>query len=410
MHMRIGLIMAVSLAVSLALAGALAALANSSETEPNNTPGTANALSPNITLTGAISPAADVDYYEINGINPTWGFIALLDTLSSTTSTSGTLTALGTNGTTVLQSDTGSWERGSGIALQSYADGGSPHYLRVTPALSAAISTYQLRYVNTIISTQPEIEPNNTRATGTPSAFTHSGIISPTGDVDCYAFQGRAGDEIILALDSHGSTIDPVLTLVAPTNAVLKTANVTGVGGKEFIDYVGLPGDGVYAYCVSAAGGVAGSGATYTVGVTRNGGLYMPTVAEGSTWLNRPPSGFAMLNDLLSFRLAVTNTSPISIPGNIRLSTTFSAGCLITTTVVPTPTGSSPGHISWDGQKTGLAPGEVYSVTFTARAVAPCNDTIFQDTGLSYYITGFGDELSYDVRARHFLPLIERGP
>jgi hypothetical protein len=411
MRIRLLLILAISLAVPLAVATALAALADSTEIEPNNTPGSANPLGPSVTMTGSISPVADVDYYALDGVNPSWGFIALLDTLSSTTSTSGTLTALGSDGATVLQSDTGSWERGSGIALQSYADGASVHYLRVTQAGNTdRITGYKLRYVRTVVSAQPEVEPNDTRATGTPSSFTHSGILSPTSDVDCFAFQGRAGDRIIIALDSKGSTIDPLLRLVGPGDTVLKTANVTGLGGKEFIDYAGLPSDGVYAYCVSAAAGVGGAGATYRVGVTRNGFLYFPSYLHGTSWLNQPPRGFALVDDLLTFRLAVTNTSPITIPGNIRLTTSFSAACLLMVSSVPTPTTSSPGHISWDNQKTGLAPGEVYSVTFTGRGLIQCSDTIYQDTGLAYYFTGSGDYLPYSVDANLYLPLVRRGP
>jgi hypothetical protein len=411
MRARIVWVVVTSLVVPLAVAGALTALADNTEIEPNNTPATANALAPNITMNGAITPVLDLDYYVINGINPTWGFIALLDTLSSTTSTSGRLMVLHHDGATVVNFDTGSWERGSGIALQSFVDGASALYLRVNQQTdSSTISRYRLRYIPTIVTAQPEVEPNDTRASGTPSSFTESGVISSPTDVDCYAFHGRAGDEIILALTSVGGSLDPVLKLVAPSNAVLKTVNFTGVGGQEFIDYAGLPGDGVYAYCVSAAGGTGGIGAVYTVGLTRNGGLYFPAFTYGSAWLNQPAAGFARVNDLLSFRLAVTNTSPLTIPGNIRLTTSFAAACLLLAGAVPTPTTSSAGYISWDGQKNGLAPGEVYSVTFTARGRAPCNDSVYQDTGLGYYFTGIGDYLPYDIRASAFLPLVQRGP
>jgi len=166
----------------------------------------------------------------------------------------------------------------------------------------------------------------------------------------------------------------------------------------------------VYAYCVSAAGGVAGVNATYTVGLTRNGALYLPDYALGTTWLNQPARGYALVNDLLTFRLAVTNTSPISIPDNIRLTTSFSAACLVLVSAVPTPTTSLPGYASWNGQKTGLAPGEVYSVTFTTRGQAQCGDTVYQDTGLAYYFTGAGDFLPYHVDANLYLPLAQRAP
>ena len=172
-----------------------------SETEPNNNPGEANSLAPDTIMDGTIDPIGDVDYYALNGVNATWGFIALLETDEA-----GTLTALGSDGTTVLQSDTGSWEQGAGIALQNFADGSATHYLRVNESGNDAAIPYTLRYYNTVVTTQPEIEPNETAATGTPSSFTHAGTLSATDDTDCFAFHGRAGDTILLALnmDSGG--------------------------------------------------------------------------------------------------------------------------------------------------------------------------------------------------------------
>lgn len=191
----------------------------------------------------------------------------MLDTLSSTTSKRGTLTALRADGTTVSQTDIASWERGSGIALQNYADGSATHYLRVNDDDNdETITTYTIRYYRTIVNTQPEAEPNDTRSTGTPSSFTMNGVISPDGDVDCFAFHGRAGDTILIALhgdpEGDGSPIDPVLELVDPSDTVLKKVNVSGTAGKEFIEYVGLASAGVYAYCVRDKDGAGGAGAT----------------------------------------------------------------------------------------------------------------------------------------------------
>jgi hypothetical protein len=52
----------------------------SSESEPNDTPATATPLTDKVTMNGEIKPVGDSDYYIIDGVNTTWGFIALLDT------------------------------------------------------------------------------------------------------------------------------------------------------------------------------------------------------------------------------------------------------------------------------------------------------------------------------------------
>lgn len=279
MHKRIVAILGLCLFMTL-LAVVWVTAANVTETEPNNSAVQANPLAPNDVLTGAISSNTDADYFSLGGVNTTWGFIALLDTSSSSTSQSGTLTALKNDGATVLQSDTGSWERGSGIALQNYADGSATHYLKVNEYESnATISSYQLRYYQTITDPQPEVEPNDTPGSGTPAAFTNNGTISSNTDVDCFLFHGRAGDTILIALngDPEGdlSPISYTLDLIDPLGANLKTANL-GASYKQFIEYTGLVSTGAYAFCVRRASGTAGAGATYKVGLVRNGDLYFP--------------------------------------------------------------------------------------------------------------------------------------
>lgn len=384
-----------------------------SETEPNDTPATANPLTNAVESAGSISPTGDVDYYALDGVNPSWGFIALLDTSASTAGTDGTLTALANDGTTVLQSDTGSWANGSGIALQSYADGSATHYLRVTEdGDDAMITPYTVRYYNTIVASQPEAESNDSRSTGTPSSFTHAGTIDTPGDVDCFSFEGHAGDTILVALDGDpeedGSTMDPALELIGPDDTVLASADQSGIAGKEFLEYVNLADAGVYAYCVSAGAGVGSPTATYKVGIVRNGGLYFPSYKRGTTWLNPPSSGFAQVSDTLSFRLAITNTSAITIPGDIDLFATYSDSLLSFVSAHPVPTSQSPGSVKWNGQKTGLAPGEVYSVTVDLRAKATGSDTLHQSTLIRYYYTGAGSDALYRIATPVYLPYIQR--
>ncbi len=262
--------------------GALAGLVwAASETEPNNDSGTANPLNAAILMDGTISPVADLDYFALGGVNSTWGFIALLETAGDVT-----LTALGSDGSAVLQANTNAWEEGTGIALQNYADNNATHYLRVNEnGNNAVVPTYTLRYYKTVVATQPEVEPNETAVSGTPSAFTHAGTLSTTSDIDCFAFDGRANDTILLAADNDAaSPADITLSLHDAANTVLQSANHTGIGGDEFLEYIDLPASGVYAYCVKVSGGSGGPTASYRAGLVRNGGLYYPPYEQKITW------------------------------------------------------------------------------------------------------------------------------
>jgi hypothetical protein len=401
-----------ALAISV-LSAVLLTLA-ASEIEPNNDAAHATFLDEFTPMTGAISPTSDVDWFGLSGINPTWGYIALLDTISSTGSTTATLTALGNDGSTELQVDTASWERGSGIALQSYVDSGLTHYLKIKAAIGGTtIDTYTLRMYNTIVTTRTEVEPNNTRSTGTPSGFTMAGVISPTSDVDCFSFQGRINDTIVIALDgdpeNNGSPINPRLRLIGPTDTVLKTANVSGMGGKEFIRYTNLPSNGVYAYCVSAAAGTGGPTATYNVGIVREGnGLYMPDYANNAIWLNRPILTHTQIGDVLAFKIILTNTSPLTIPNGVNMYADFNAECLTPISSVPLTTSGGSGSLGWYGVNTSLSPGQVFSVTFDMRAKALCNDQVYGDYSLPYYITGGGTDVDYVIYTNVYLPIVLR--
>lgn len=295
-----------------------------SESEVNDTSATATPLTNKETMNGEIQPAGDMDYYTIGGVNTTWGFIALLDTSASTTSKAGVITVLRNDGTTVLQTDSGSWEKGSGIALQNYADDNLDHYLTVgEQGDDDTISSYNLRYYKTVVRTQPEVEPNDSLSTGTTSSFTMSGTIDSADDEDYFLFHGRTGDDVILALNTDpekdGTAADLVLSLVSPSGEILKSTNLSGAGGNEFIEYTDLPSEGAYAYRVTAVSGW-GADATYTAGIVRNGGLYTLDYGLDIVWVNKPADGTAEVGDLLTFRLSASNNSPLALPGEITMA------------------------------------------------------------------------------------------
>ncbi len=363
------------------------------EVEPNDTPAQANPLSNKEVLDGSIDPIGDKDYFVIPGVNTGWGFIALVDTGDSTSSQTVRIRAFDNSGTTLLQSDIGSWEKGSGIALQNFADDeGLSHYLSVNEVGNdATISLYHIRYYKTIVSTQPELESNNDKASATPSSFTMAGVIDSPGDIDYFAFHGRAGDNILLALngdpEGDGGSVDPVLELRNPSGTVIATADVTGAGGKEFIEFLGLETDGIYYYTVRDKAGGGSRTETYKVGIVRNGEKYYPTYTRDPQWMNPPPDNKAHVNNNLIFKLSITNTSPTFIPGNIDLYLNYPAENFTFVSASPVETSTTPGTVSWAGQKSGLNPGETYFVTATLKATAPGSVRVYQFTGLDYFFT-----------------------
>ena len=372
------------------------------ETEPNDDAGTASPIAPGEVVTGSIAMPGDTDYFLVNGINPTWGFVALLDTSGSSSSTAGRLAALASDGVTVLSDGTSSWVRGAGIGPQSFVDGRANHYLRVTEdGNDAAISDYQLRYFTTVVASQPEVEPNADIASATPSAFTMRGTLSAPGDVDCYAFEGRDGHTMLLALNSDpegdGSATDYVLELVDSTGTALASVDHSGPGRGEYLEFESLPGDAVYGYCVRATSG-AGPTATYTVGILSNGGLYYVDWRQGPV-LTDPASGNSVaVGESLTFRLEAANEGGVAIPGAIQLSARYPATCLSLVATEPPATSSSAGEVDWYGQKMdGLAPGELYTVTLTLRAFAECQGELHQSTVFEYFLTGTGNSVAFEV-------------
>jgi len=403
-----------------ALAGALlflmptflvAALAG--EVEPNNTPATANPLPQHGArqIDGAIEPAGDVDYFRLDGLSISFGFVAILDTSESTASQQGVLTAYAADGTTVLQSDAGSWVDGSVIAWQSQVNGAEPYYVRVGEVDDdQPITPYRLRYYSVIIMPQPEVEPNDAPAAANTSSATNAGTIGAAGDTDCYAFWGTAGNSysVILNADpeNDGGDTDFALALYAPDGTLLRQADTGGAGHNELIDSVGLAATGPYTYCVSASGGTAGPSASYVSGLLGGSGNYYPPAPISAVWTNPRADRPARVSDLLSFTLAVTNATSLPMPGTVGLYARPNPDCMSLVSA-PAATSASSSEVTWD--TTGLAPYEAFSASFTVRAISTCSGWLRYGAILNYSGVGLGTALHYTIDAgATYLPLVRR--
>jgi len=406
------------LTLSLVLTGfffvtVIAASTAQSEVEPNDTPATANNLSIGTDLTGTIDPVGDADYFVIPGVNNLWGFIALLDTTGSSGSQTGTLTAFGSDGVTELQTDSGSWSDGSVIAWQRYVNAGNYHYIRVTETGDdAPIDPYTLRYYSIAFSEQPEVEPNDTPATGTISAKAMTGTLADGDDVDCYRMSVLSGEQILIALNADmqndGSTTDFVLSLYNPSGGLVSTVDVGGSGGNEIILDIDAAEDGVYAYCVSSDAGAVSPTDEYLVGPLVNEYNYWSSYELSPSWLNPGPSGITIPGALMEFELKFTNTDLLAIPGRIRLRGEFDDDCL---TLVDAPGAIYVTSDRAEWEMYDLPVGESFTRVLTVRANKACTKTMHQGVSMEYFSLGVGQNIGYTIiDPTLFLPVLMSAP
>lgn len=228
------------------------------ETEPNDTSGTATVLTLNVgraMATGAISTPGDVDYFRFTA--PAGARIwALVDTggtqAAGATSRDSMLDLLAADGTTILESDDNDGVgNGGGVTIQSgnasiiagttLASGGT-YYLRVRAVNSSVtIDPYRLMLVVTTGPARIETEPNNTSGSGEAilsgarTTVVIDGAIAPaTSDQDVFTFPLDAGDTVFFAADADpartGSGIDLVVDVLGPSGAPLFSADSSGSG------------------------------------------------------------------------------------------------------------------------------------------------------------------------------------
>jgi hypothetical protein len=220
------------------------------ESEPNNTPGTANGLpmaDSCARASGSIT-ANDVDYYSFTAPagSRVW---ALVDTSPSPSgSRDSLLTLIAPDGTTTLASDD---DDGTGTDCDGTADNflssaiagevlsaGGTYFLRVEAAfVGDLIPSYKLSVVVTT-SAQAEVESNDTAATANTIVTAGSPIgvrdaaINTVGDVDYYSVAGTAGSTLLISAD--GGTTDVAVALIQPDGTtVILSADTSGSGGQQ---------------------------------------------------------------------------------------------------------------------------------------------------------------------------------
>jgi hypothetical protein len=225
------------------------------ESEPNNTFGTATALTftPTAITTAAINPGGDIDFYTFTAPAGSRVWVET-DTggvqNAGATSRDTVMDLLAADGTTVIENDDddGTGNGGDGtietglasmIAGRTLTAGGT-YFIRVQ-AFSATgiVNPYRLFVSLTNVAATPEVEANNTAATANVanSPALRSGSIGVLGDADYYSVSANAGDTIFFQADADtdrdGNGSDLVVEFRDPADAVLLSVDSSITGDTD---------------------------------------------------------------------------------------------------------------------------------------------------------------------------------
>lgn len=287
--------------------------ATGGETEPNNTSGTATAITftPTAITTAAINPGGDIDFYTFTA--PA-GSRVWIETDTGGTQNAGAtsrdtvMDLLAADGTTVIENDDddGTGNGGDGtietglasiIAGRTLTAGGT-YFIRVQ-AFSATgiINPYRLFVSLTNVAATAEVEANNTAATANVanSPALRSGAIGVAGDVDYYSVSANAGDTIFFPVDADperdGTGTDLVVEFRDPADALLLSVDSSITGS------LANPAAEGANYTVAASGtyfvkvrhfSATGTG-TYDIHIVKTGAVTSPLII--SEFRVRGPSG-----------------------------------------------------------------------------------------------------------------------
>jgi hypothetical protein len=214
------------------------------ETEPNDTPATANPFV--FGIEGTITPGTDIDYFSLGVTVPGQRVFTMVDG-SAGNGSDFDMRVTNTTDTLEYDDDNNFFPFGNLAPNIEGAIVTSPAtYLQVVSFGSAARQPYRLYGVVEPPSAAavPETEPNDTTATANASPLGYfSGTIPVSTDVDTYAFSASAGDIIFAGYDGDptrdGTTVDGTLTLLASDG----TTQLVQVNDADFVSDT-TPGTG----------------------------------------------------------------------------------------------------------------------------------------------------------------------
>ncbi len=219
------------------------------ETEPNDTSGTATAITYGAKVTGSTS-AGDEDWFSFTGTAGDIVHLQQFDTDNAQGSVdNATFELLESDGTTPVASSNG----GTFAATRALLTSTGTYYVRVTPDASPTSTTWAFRLLR-YSHAGFEAESNDTPATA--DAFDSNGraagVIATAGDVDVFSFSATADHLVSFSvyaqageqsdglddLGVNGSTLDPMVVVRdADGNVVAKSdGSVVNVDTESITD------------------------------------------------------------------------------------------------------------------------------------------------------------------------------
>lgn len=258
------------------------------ESEPNNTPATANAIAYGGAVNGGILLAQE-DWYRFQGDPGDMVRLQVFDVANSTTASEAVEVAyFAPDGTTPLPFDIGPEFQVASTILQQ----NGPFFVRVQPSPAALVGTLYRIELTRFHTAAQETEPNDgiSIAEPFPSTGFAAGAISFAGDVDLFRFTTKkdqlvtfvvyagsaaTGSNGFAEYSGWGSDLAPLLTIrdtvgaavatstSAPVNAVFTESVADGLPTTA-VTFVAPPTNNTFFLEVGASDG-AGSSAHYYV-------------------------------------------------------------------------------------------------------------------------------------------------
>ncbi len=233
------------------------------ESEPNNTPATADSVGLGDRATGVVNPAGDVDTWFVD---LTAGqFLSVdVDAAQVGSPLDATLELIAPDGTTSLAFNDDFDGFDPRISYRVPQSGRYYVLIRAFGATGGPGLTYAINFdKGTCSVVGTEQEPNDNPATAAPVAIGDSGSgeicphdDNPAGDVDYWAFTARAGTTIELDVDAAalGLLVDPVIALYASDGTTQLAFNDDQDGPDSRLQYSIITTGTYYATVADAAG------------------------------------------------------------------------------------------------------------------------------------------------------------
>ena len=298
-----------------------------SETEPNDTAATANALAGSQAVVyGNVSPANDVDYFSFSATAGDRVYAAM-QTQWSNVSGDSRLQIIASDGTTVLEfdDDDGAFSSLASSIAGTVIPATGTYYVRAYGySATTVITPYHLHVRVQSGTPTAEVEPNNTTATANPLPANGwvSGNMAATTDPDVFSFSLNAGDSVYLALDqdpgraTSNSAWDARLGLglfgdAANMILVASGSTTTKPNSEAFFMTVQQAGT-YYAYIDSTSATGLGANALYNLSVS----IYPKATQQNCTTFTSSDVPKAIGPGV------GTTTSTITVPGTVTSSIT----------------------------------------------------------------------------------------